>query len=138
MCSVGVINSIVFGVNENALKLISKITKQEKPTNRDIFLAGSAAGLVNSPFLSPVELVKTQLQVQDRKKKTYTSTWDCVQKILRVHGLRGLCRGTWITIIRDSPTYGVYFVTYEWFHRKLGDNSISILFSGGRNLLQFG
>jgi solute carrier family 25 carnitine/acylcarnitine transporter 20/29 len=130
MCTVGVLNSIVFGVNENALKLISNITKR-KSTDWDIFLAGCTAGLVSSPILAPVELIKTQLQVQDRKHKTYTSTWDCIQKIHNIHGIRGLFKGTSITIIRDAPTYGVYFVSYEWFHKKFGDSSISILISGG-------
>ena len=118
-------------MNENALKFISKTTKREKSNDFDIFFAGCTAGLVNSPILAPVELIKTQLQVQDRKHKTYKSTLDCIQKIYQIHGIRGVFKGTWITIIRDSPSYGLYFVSYEWFHKKLGDNNLSILFSGG-------
>ena len=38
--------------------------------------------------------------------------------VVRRYGLVGLFRGYPILILRDTPTYGLYAIVYEWlFHR---------------------
>lgn len=34
-------------------------------------------------------------------------------------GLKGLYKGLLISILRDVPSYGVYFGTYEYFKYKI-------------------
>lgn len=42
----------------------------------------------------------------------------CVASIFREEGPRGLFRGAWALMLRDTPTLGLYFVTYEWLCRQ--------------------
>ena len=41
------------------------------------------------------------------------------KNIWKTEGLRGIFRGLGITVLRDSPSYGFYFWTYEYTREKL-------------------
>jgi solute carrier family 25 carnitine/acylcarnitine transporter 20/29 len=62
-------------------------------------VAGMYAGVVNCAVCTPVELIKTQLQVQYGSVQAGTAQFNgplsCAQKIVQAHGLRGLFRGKW-------------------------------------------
>ena len=66
-----------------------------------------------------MELIKCKLQVQNNQNKQikikYKNSMDCISKIIQAptSGYKGLYRGLIATILRDSPAFGVYFVTYE-------------------------
>eukprot|EP00897_Mesotaenium_endlicherianum_P009939 jgi/Mesen1/8974/ME000056S08375 len=42
-----------------------------------------------------------------------------VRGILQREGVRGLYRGLGVTVLRDAPSHGVYFATYEWMREML-------------------
>jgi len=44
-------------------------------------------------------------------------TTDCVKKVYASAGIRGVYRGFMVTTLRDTPTFGVYFSSYEWIKR---------------------
>ncbi|CAL8316913.1 unnamed protein product [Merluccius merluccius] len=130
------INAIVFGVQGNAMRLLGRDT----PTNQ--FLAGSAAGAIQCVICCPMELAKTRLQMQgtgEKKssRKLYKNSLDCLVRIYHREGLRGVNRGMLTTFIRETPAFGVYFLTYDVLTRAMGCDPDApymipkLLFAGG-------
>lgn len=72
--------------------------------------------------MAPGDIVKVRLQCQTESKKgghtiaskpKYRGPVHCLLSILREDGLRGLYRGALPLMLRDGPSYGVYFLTYR-------------------------
>ncbi|CAL8289587.1 mitochondrial basic amino acids transporter isoform X1 [Gadus morhua] len=131
------INAIVFGVQGNAMRYLGRDT----PANQ--FLAGASAGLIQCVICCPMELAKTRMQMQgtgEKKKssrKLYKNSLDCLVRIYRREGIRGINRGMVTTVIRETPGFGIYFLAYDVLTRRLGcepDDPYMIpklLFAGG-------
>lgn len=112
------INAVIFGVYGNTLKWIGGSTFEIQ------FLAGGVAGVVQSFVCSPIELVKIRFQIQgEGGTKTctkdvrfvYKTPMECLVKIYRhENGLRGVFRGLNLTILREGPSFAVYFSSYEY------------------------
>lgn len=151
MAGVAFVNAIVFGVHGNMSKHI-----KDPESLRSQVLCGATAGLFQSFVSSPMELVKTRVQLQTEASAasvkclstaasssttvsnctSYSSPLDCLRKIYTMDGWRGLFRGQLITIYRDVPGFASYFLTYEYLTRALAskDGSVSpaaVLFAGG-------
>lgn len=126
MAGVAVINAIVFGVYGQTQKFMN----DGLPANSDHqlgghFLAGALAGIAQASVCSPMELAKTRLQLQDHSSVSrsgnqprFSSPVQCLRHIHRKEGLRGVFNGLGITLLREAPSYGVYFVTYEALTRS--------------------
>ncbi|XP_041121920.1 mitochondrial basic amino acids transporter-like isoform X2 [Polyodon spathula] len=113
------INAIVFGVQGNVMRQLG----QDSPLNH--FLAGSAAGTVQCIICCPMELAKTRMQMQGTgeyksKRKHYKNSLDCLVRIYRKEGVRGINRGMLTTLARETPAFGFYFLTYDCLTRSLG------------------
>lgn len=69
------------------------------------FLAGSAAGAAQSVICSPMELIKTRLQIQNDYPIAikHKSPLDCLRHIYNTERIRGVFKGFGITITRDIP-----------------------------------
>lgn len=131
------INAIVFGVQGNTMRWLG----DDNPMNQ--FLAGAAAGAIQCIICCPMELAKTRMQMQgtgEKKKssrKLYKNSLDCLERIYNREGLRGVNRGMVTTLIRETPGFGVYFLSYDVLTRRLGcepDDRYMIpklLFAGG-------
>lgn len=130
------INAIVFGVQGNTMRLL----REDTPTNQ--FLAGAAAGAIQSVICCPMELAKTRMQMQgtgEKKsfRKMYKNSLDCLVRIYNQEGLRGVNRGMVTTLIRETPAFGVYFLSYDVLTRSLGCEPEArfmipkLLFAGG-------
>ncbi len=48
---------------------------------------------------------------------------DCVRKIYKENGIRGVYKGFLITMYRELPASGVYFSTYEYVKKTLRKNN---------------
>ena len=59
---------------------------------------------------SPIELVKTQMQTKSCLK---TNAMQLMKSIVKKNGIKSLNKGLLLTIYRDVPGAGIYFVTYE-------------------------
>ncbi|KAF2098802.1 MC family mitochondrial carrier protein [Rhizodiscina lignyota] len=80
----------------------------------ELYLAGGAAGVVNSVISGPVEHIRIRLQMQPSgTARLYSGPWDCIRKIVRVSGPQGLFRGQNMSIVREFQAFGCYFVTFE-------------------------
>ncbi|KAM9711138.1 mitochondrial basic amino acids transporter isoform 1-T1 [Dama dama] len=109
------INALVFGVQGNTLRALGR----DSPLNQ--FLAGAAAGAIQCVICCPMELAKTRLQLQEAgPARTYRGPLDCLAQIYRQEGLRGVNRGMASTLLRETPSFGVYFLTYDVLTRALG------------------
>uniref|UniRef100_A0A8C5SSK7 Mitochondrial basic amino acids transporter n=1 Tax=Laticauda laticaudata TaxID=8630 RepID=A0A8C5SSK7_LATLA len=89
------------------------------------FLAGSAAGAIQCVICCPMELAKTRMQLQGTgeyklKSKNYKNSLDCLVKIYRKEGLKGINKGMVSTFLRETPSFGFYFLTYDCLTRYLG------------------
>ncbi|CAL4165745.1 unnamed protein product [Meganyctiphanes norvegica] len=151
MAGVAAINGIVFGVHGSIISRVS-----DPDSLRTHFFSGAAAGLCQGFVSSPMELLKTRMQVQTEVAKpmvqslstaahssstvanstSYNSPMDCLRKIVTTEGTRGLFRGQAITLMRDVPGFASYFISYEWMVRTFGGceeeaSTLVILGAGG-------
>ena len=86
-------------------------------SNWALFLAGSFAGLTQVPVMTAVEAVKIKLQLQRGAVgdggARYAGPLDCARQLVRAGGWRALFPGAAPTLVREVPSYGIYFVVYE-------------------------
>ncbi|KAL5975883.1 hypothetical protein ACLOJK_020211 [Asimina triloba] len=88
--------------------------KEGPPSYRSVFVGGVGAGGVQSVLLSPVELLKIRLQLNHRQhRQLEQGPMNMARGIVQREGIRGLFRGLPVTILRDAPSQGVYFLVYE-------------------------
>jgi solute carrier family 25 carnitine/acylcarnitine transporter 20/29 len=119
----------------------SSDSAKDPPSYKSVALGGMGTGALQSLLLSPVELIKIRLQLQNtnQSKESGTSPSKVAKNIWRKEGLRGIYRGLGITVMRDVPSHGFYFWTYEYMReqlhpgcRKSGQESLNtMLVSGG-------
>ncbi|KAE8607356.1 hypothetical protein XENTR_v10011148 [Xenopus tropicalis] len=97
-------------------------------------------------FSAPVDLVKVRLQNQTESfgnqarpghlQARYQGPVHCAVCIFREEGIFGLYRGCLALALRDIPSMGLYFLTYEvlckWMTKSLDEPSAwTMLFAGG-------
>ncbi|KAL5073031.1 hypothetical protein RYX36_012015 [Vicia faba] len=144
LASVTFQNAIVFQTYASLSRAFDPSdSAKDPPSYKSVALGGIGTGGLQSLLLSPVELIKIRLQLQNtnqsKESTTTTSPIKVAKNIWRKEGLRGIYRGLGITVIRDAPSHGVYFWTYEYmrehFHpgcRTSGKESLNtMLVSGG-------
>uniref|UniRef100_A0A7S1KTE3 Mitochondrial carrier protein n=1 Tax=Percolomonas cosmopolitus TaxID=63605 RepID=A0A7S1KTE3_9EUKA len=101
---------------------IQRSSPDEELSLFKIFNAGVFSGFASTVIMTPMELVKIQMQLQfDDGAKKYKNPLDCAKKIFAERGIRGIYRGTGSTLVRDAPGSGVYFVFYEIVKRNLAE-----------------
>ncbi|KXZ50486.1 hypothetical protein GPECTOR_16g661 [Gonium pectorale] len=91
-------------------------------------ISGAAAGAAGSLVSTPVELVRTKMQMQRRAALAgsagsaaassgaevfYKGSVDCFKQVLSKHGVKGLYRGVTSTVLRDMQGYAWFFLGYE-------------------------
>lgn len=107
-------NAVTFGVSGWATKtmnLVNPVPPEDGISFLNIFLAGSWAGFSQSLVLSPFELVKVQQQIHQKDSPNF---FDTAKDIIRQGGVRrGLMRGWVATALRDGPTFGFYFLSFD-------------------------
>ncbi|CAM9509363.1 unnamed protein product [Ectocarpus sp. 12 AP-2014] len=89
-----------------------------------VFAGGCAGGFAQSFVMSPVELVKVRLQLQDRAVLSAAAAgtgsggggaFALATGVVRTFGLSGLLStGLGATMGRDVLPHGVWFASYEW------------------------
>ncbi|KAG6780471.1 hypothetical protein POTOM_013331 [Populus tomentosa] len=122
----------------------SSASANDPPSYKGVALGGVGTGAIQSIILSPIELIKIRLQLQNRSHANLQEAavpkgpLGVAKSILKTEGLKGMYRGFVITVLRDAPAYGVYFWTYEYmreqFHpgcRKNGQESVRTMLTAG-------
>jgi solute carrier family 25 carnitine/acylcarnitine transporter 20/29 len=125
-------NAITFGVQGMTYRRL-------KPGRNSYFVSGMVAGVAQSIVVSPMELVKTQMQLQGQGMKykhlirhtpdemlRFNGSWDCIKKIYKSGGLKGTYRGFIATAAREGPAMGVYFASYHELCRLMTKSQESV------------
>jgi solute carrier family 25 carnitine/acylcarnitine transporter 20/29 len=84
-------------------------------------LAGTLAGWTVSFIAAPVEHIKARLQIQyaaEKSARLYSGPIDCLTKIYRGHGVRGLYHGLSATLLFRT-FFCFWWGTYDLFTRQL-------------------
>lgn len=87
-----------------------------------VFGAAAVGGVVVSHALTPAELIKCKMQVQNtlpEEKRAYKNSLHCGMSIYRESGIRGLYKGHVSMLIREAIGCGLYFLTFEWVIRNM-------------------
>lgn len=84
-----------------------------------VFAGGCSGGVMQSFVVSPVELVKVQLQLgRGTAQHGGGSVLACAHEVYATVGVPAFWRGLSATLLRDGVPHGVWFASYEW--SKLG------------------
>lgn len=112
--------------------------KFQLPHYYQMFCAGGFSGLATLLIMAPAERVKTLLQIQvEGGGKLYKGPIDVILKLIKEKGISSIYRGLFATLIRDVPSGGMYFFTYELLNdtlRKKFPETTNLgltIFSGG-------
>ncbi|KAF3386894.1 Mitochondrial substrate carrier family protein L [Penicillium rolfsii] len=88
-------------------------------------IAGILAGTTVSFIAAPVEHIKARLQVQyaaDKSQRMYSGPIDCLRKLLRTHGIRGVYRGLFATMFFRSFFF-FWWGSYDVLTRYMTNNT---------------
>ncbi|XP_009673790.1 solute carrier family 25 member 47 isoform X1 [Struthio camelus] len=149
--TVSLISSVSFGTYRNFLRNICKLrygTADAKPSELDIFLAGSATGAVRVMLMTPSEVAKVRMQTQRQphpsvaspqpiSKPKYQGSLHCLKVIAKEEGFGGLYKGCSALLCRDCSSSAIYFLTYsvlcDWLTPvgKKKPGFVVVLLSGG-------
>ncbi|CAO3677808.1 unnamed protein product [Rhizopus stolonifer] len=148
LAGIGLCNAVVFMCNGEFRRMLQGGDANKVLSLAEVGIAGSMAGTVMAFFNCPIELLKVKLQTQDpagiinaqgKLEAPYKGVIDCGVRTVRSQGPLGIYRGLGITLLRDSPSYALYFITYEGLKRtfqymKGPDQTLStfdLLMAGG-------
>ncbi|KAK2906457.1 hypothetical protein QQF64_019646 [Cirrhinus molitorella] len=121
-------------------KKLQQKTPDDILTYPQLFAAGMLSGVFTTAIMAPGERIKCLLQIQAASGHVkYAGPMDCAKQLYRENGIRGIYKGTALTLMRDVPASGMYFMTYEWLKNALTPEGKSptelsipsILFAGG-------
>lgn len=129
MAGVAAVNAIAFGVYGNVQRFTS-----DPNSLKSHCMAGGSAGMAQSLICSPMELIKTRLQLQHTNPSAiqFKSPFQCLAHIWKTEKFRGIFRGLGITTARDVPGYSSYFVSYEVLIRYFPNpTALQTLLAGG-------
>ena len=90
------------------------------------FAAGAVTGVAVTFVETPMDLFKSQLQVQvirtkdnPEYKPKFTTVGGSIKEIIKTNGITGCYQGFCTTLIRDTIGVSLYFGFYELYRRAL-------------------
>ena len=76
------------------------------------------AGVATTSLMVPAEVIKCNLQIQSSTGvQKYSGPLDVLKEAYRAEGIRGVYRGSLLTLARDVPGSAAYFAAYEGMRR---------------------
>lgn len=118
-------------------KKLQQKNQDDQLTLIQLFYAGGFSGIFTTSILAPGERIKCLLQVQHNQgTTTYNGPVDCAKKLYKQGGIRSIYKGTGLTLLRDIPSSGVYFMTYDGLKRFMSKDDkppgvLATIFAGG-------
>jgi solute carrier family 25 protein 34/35 len=113
ICGENRFSTLLFVQNKGvrATKMVHQHRKVSFGEN--LVLCGTAPACA-AIFTNPMDMARVQMQLNGEKgaKAAYTGTVDCIKKVFRAEGLRGVQRGLTTAFVRESmqniPRLGLY------------------------------
>eukprot|EP01132_Coremiostelium_polycephalum_P008257 gene8257-10147_t len=134
MVGMSIINSCMFGTLTIVKSKIHPDTTTPI-TLPEIMLSGAITGWVVSLVATPIETVKSKLQVQySAKERLYNGPIDCIKKVVRTQGIGGLYKALIPTGFQRNSLWA-YFGGYEmanrWLRKEDGSMTVGRSFLAG-------
>ncbi|XP_072174848.1 solute carrier family 25 member 36-A-like [Diadema setosum] len=101
--------AIYFGAYANTKNFLN--TKLSPESSLVHLLSAGSAGFISCSLTNPIWMVKTRMQLDDRKGKS-SNMFKCARHVYRTEGLRGFYRGVTASYAGLSETM-IHFVIYE-------------------------
>lgn len=80
----------------------------------DTFMAGFAAGTLQSIVAAPLDALQVRLRASDMLDGQYRSVWHYGKQKLNQIGARGIFAGWSLSFLRDSFGYATFFSSFEY------------------------
>lgn len=112
----GVLTAVLFGVEGPTARLVRPRIQDGMWKEAKIgFCGGLVGGFAQSFMCTPIELamIRTQHLQVGSTAQSYKGKWATFKDIYRGGGIRGCYRGFWVTALRDSLGFAIYFASYE-------------------------
>jgi hypothetical protein len=108
-------NAVVFTAFNTMRRLIDgEDSHPDKMSAGALVASGMFAGAAVSMVLTPVELIKIRLQVQQDGVRLYKGPLHCIAMTVKTDGLaKGLFKGHSSTLLREMPGNTVWFGVYQ-------------------------
>jgi len=103
---------------------IPKDGKGRKDAKVKLFLAGGLAGGIAKTVGSPLSRATITMQTQAALGKPTQGLYTIILQTVKNEGLKGLCKGNGMDVLRSVPMTGLSFLTYGVVRKKLQDNTI--------------
>jgi solute carrier family 25 (adenine nucleotide translocator) protein 4/5/6/31 len=90
-------------------------------------LCGGLAGSTTTCFVHPLDFARTRLAVdlgKSSNEREYKGLSDCLKKVFKSDGIRGLYSGFGVAFISIFVYRGLYFGTYDYGKKVILDESI--------------
>lgn len=85
-----------------------------------MLVAGGFAGIASWMIATPLDVVKSRVQMAGLKQRENRGVLDCMVSSARQEGLGVFCRGLTINSARAFPVNAVTFLTYEYLLHSWG------------------
>ncbi|KAJ8643866.1 hypothetical protein MRB53_005614 [Persea americana] len=117
-------SSLLFGFYSQMKQSLQGEVHSSRPQLQVIIPSAACGGAIISFVLCPSELVKCRMQLQGTdtaitKYERYVGPLDCALKTLKSGGIKGIFRGGFTTLLRESIGNAVFFSTYEFSRHYL-------------------
>lgn len=90
------------------------------PGSASVLVAGGFAGIVSWAVATPLDVIKSRMQMAGLKHRVYRGVLDCMASSVRQEGLGVFFRGLTINSARAFPVNAVTFLSYEYLLRWWG------------------
>ncbi|KDN45087.1 mitochondrial carrier [Tilletiaria anomala UBC 951] len=130
-------DSVLLGSLHNYRLMFSRLTGTGEGTGKPLptyfhAISGLFAGWTNSLFTTPMELIKSKLQMQHQKvrfhipgrtaggaaAREFSGPINCVSQIVQHSGVRGMWHGLPANLLFRS-NFAIMFGCYDWIHVQL-------------------
>ncbi|CCW70848.1 unnamed protein product [Phytomonas sp. Hart1] len=93
-----------------------RVVEQDTESYDAVGVSGSCAGLVVAQALTPAELIKCRMQIQNTlpvKERIYKNSFECFLTAYMRRGIRGLFRGHVAMLYREAIGCFFYFLAFQ-------------------------
>lgn len=119
--------TLIMSVPSNVVYFIGyEHLRDNMPLQHPVFtplLAGSFARTMSATVVSPIELIKTRLQSLSgpAEGKAFSNVMQGMRDMIKSQGISSLWKGLVLTLWRDVPFSGIYWMSVEVIKKRLSE-----------------
>ena len=117
---------VVFSSHKNIKERLMQYSGNKKTTILQYMIAGVNAGVLCTLVWTPSEYIKTQMQMDKRKKRVFKGSFDCIRQTTKRNGLLGLYKGFTLCALREGTNIAIHFTIFDKLRLLSGSDSLYI------------